>query len=60
MPLARIRKVLWLGCGATLAAVGAGGCLPQNFYADLAGNVFSSAVLAIVDAAIQQLLATPA
>ncbi len=57
---ARVRKLVFLLSAATVTAVGAGGCLPQNFYADLAGNALSSAVLALVDAFLQQFLTASA
>ncbi len=50
-------KLLTIGSVGVLLTAGAGGCLPQNFYADLAGNALTNIVDALLGAALEQLMA---
>jgi hypothetical protein len=51
----RTSAVDLLRTGMTLCGA-AGGCLPPNFFADLAGEVVSAAVLQVVDAAVANVI----
>ena len=51
----RMKGVALLLIGTTIYSA-AGGCLPPNFFADLAGQVVSAAVLQVVDTAVAGVL----